>query len=151
MFLLFILLSLDYVCITMQLDQLYRMARQLHGKLNRDVVHDLYVKFGNDMPSDAYLITCINHAKTLPAQEIVDVTALDSHEDGEPSHDAAILAKAIRNVSVKYQLEVDTFLECCVNGTYASFAKHSEISITVLKKICKFAKLQIQNEYKRLC
>lgn len=142
-----LMLSLGYVCITMQLDQLYRRARRRHGELNRDVVHDLIVKFGNDMPDDSYVIKVIHHAKPLPAQEMIDVNAIEQDIEQDESH---TIVRAMRNVSKKYQLEVDTFLECCVNGTYESFSEHSGISITVLKKICMFVKIQIRNEYKRL-
>lgn len=132
----------------MTLEELYRQARRRHGELNRDVVHDLFVKFGQELPDDAYVRKVIHHARPLPAQEIVDVNDLDSHEEKEDIN--PILARAISNVSRLHQLEVDTFLECCVNGTYESFSEHSGISISVLKKICKFVQIQIRNEYSRL-
>ena len=131
----------------MDLEQMYRIARRRHGDLGRDVVHDLIMKFGNDLPSDAYLTTCIYHAKTLPAQEIIEVEQDLPEED---SHDPVLLAKAIRNISVSFELEVDTFLECEVNSTYKKFSEHSGISLQILKKICMFAKTKIHEEYSRL-
>lgn|SRR3990167_11433820 len=129
-----------------ELDKLYRLARRKHGHLNRDVVHDLLVKFGSDLPSDAYLVTCINHAKTLPAVEIHELE-IDSSEQ---EVDNVLLTKSIRNVSAKFELEVDTFLECEVNSSYKRFSEHSGISLLILKKICMFAKIKIREEYSRL-
>lgn len=135
----------------MDLEQLYSRARKRHGHLNRDVVHDLYIKFGSEMPSDAYLTTCIKHAKTDPLQERVDNICLpDEEESIEMQADTRILNRAMENIRNKYELEIDTFLECCVNSTYKEFSEYSGLSITLLRKICSFAKTQLQNEYRRL-
>jgi hypothetical protein len=139
----------------MNLEALYRIARQQHGTLNRDVVHDLIVKFGNDLPSDAYLVTCMKHARTAPAQEVFDVTQLDEVEDHEEQNIEITrrLNQAmsnVRNQSEEMTLYVDTFLECCVNGNFKAFSTYSGISVSVLRKICKFAQKEIQNEFKRL-
>lgn len=136
----------------MQLEELYRRARRQHGDLNRDVVHDLFVKFGNDLPSDAYLTTCIKHAKTSPAVQLFEVHNLDQPEDHEEQsiEITRTLNKAISNVRNNFTLEVDTFLECCVNSNYKTFSAYSGISVSVLRKICSFAQKKIQDEYKRL-
>lgn len=139
----------------MNLEALYRIARKQHGALNRDVVHDLYVKFGNDLPSDAYLVTCMKHARTAPAQEVFELQHLDDAQDHE-EQDIEItrrLNQAINNVrnrSEEMTLHVDTFLECCVNSNFKAFSAYSGISISVLRKICNFAQIEIQNEFKRL-
>lgn len=136
----------------LELEELYRRARRQHGNLNRDVVHDLFVKFGEHMPSDAYLTTCIKHAKTLPAQEVFEVVHLEQPEEHEEQNIEITrrLNQAMKNVRTKYELEVDTFLECCVNSNYQAFSEHSGISVSVLRKICTFAKQLIKDEYKRL-
>lgn len=136
----------------MHLDELYRRARRQHGDLNRDAVHDLFVKFGSDLPSDAYLTTCIKHAKTLPAVQVFEVHHLDGPEEHEEQsiEITRTLNKAISNVRNNFEVEVDTFLECCVNSDYKTFSAHSGISVSVLRKICTFAQQQIKNEFKRL-
>ncbi len=133
----------------MELDQLYIRARKYHGSLNRDAVHDLYVKFGEHLPSDAYLTTCIKHARIAPAQEMVEVQHIETDMDYQEENvdTSRLLNRAIENVRNRYELEVDTFLECCVNSNYTAFSAYSGISITVLKKICTFAKNEIKNEF----
>lgn len=144
-------LSLIYQCIifgTVKLEQLYSRAQRKHGQLNRDVVHDLYVKFGQDLPSDAYITVCINNRKIEPIQQRIEVQEEDNLI---PEQDQMIIMnRAIENLRSKYELEIDTFLECCVNSDYKSFSIYSGISVSVLKKICTFAKKIIQHEYRRL-
>lgn len=130
----------------MEIEKLYSRARKRHGQLAKDVVHDLYVKFGDNIPSDAYLTTCIQHARPSPVQQESPII----EEDNCDRDDVLILHRAMENVRNKYELEVDTFLECCVNGTYQSFSRHSGLSCTILKKICTFARQQIRKEYERL-
>lgn len=136
----------------MELEQLYRRARKRHGSLNRDVVHDMYVKFGSDLPSDAYLTACINYARTQPAQQVFEVRHLETADDhNEQSVEVTrTLNRAIENVRKRYDLEIDTFLECCVNSDFKTFSAYSGISISVLRKICNFAKNQIKDEFTRI-
>lgn len=136
----------------MELEQLYRRARKRHGNLNRDVVHDLFLKFGNELPGDAYVTTYIKHARPQPAQEMFEVHNLEEPGDHQEQsiEVSRLLNRAIRNVRKRYDLEVDTFLECCVNSDFKTFSAYSGISITVLRKICTFAQKQIKNEFKRL-
>ncbi len=134
---------------------LYNIAKRRHRQLNRDVVHDLYCKFGSDLPSMAYLSTCISHAKPQEMQQEFELCdeVLDPHQDSE--HDInfnnvyGLVSSCINTVRAKYELEVDTFLECHVNGDYKSFESRSGISRTVLEKICKFARHEILKEFNR--
>lgn len=132
---------------------MYRYARRRHGALNRDAVHDLFAKYGENMPNDPRIF--IIHAKPLPAQEAFEVHHLNQHDDGE-QHGAEItrtLHRAIENVrnrSEESALDVDTFLECCVNSDFKTFSAYSGISVSVLRKICAFTQKQIRNEYNRI-
>lgn len=136
----------------MEVDKLYKVAKKKHGQLNKDVVHDLFCKFGSDLPSDAYLTTCIQHNKPKPLQEKFDI--FDQYEE-DPEDESfqdtlRTLSIAVNNVRQAYELEVDTFLECHVNGDYKSFSESSGIARSVLEKICKFAKYEILTEFIRL-
>lgn len=136
-----------------QLDEkkLYRIARKKHGNLNQDVVHDLFLKFGNDLPDVKYLSTCIKHAKPQPLQQQFDLG--EQAHDREPEESInryALLIKAMANIEFKYPIEVDTFLACMVNGTVKEFENKSGIARSVLEKICKFVKYEILDEYNRL-
>lgn len=140
------------IFVTVELDQLYRRARKRHGNLNRDVVHDLYVKFGTDLPCDAYITTCIKHARPQPAQQVFDLNHLEGLEDHQEQsiEITRTLNRAIENVRKRYDLEVDTFLECCVNSNFKAFSAYSSISVSVLRKICKFTQNQIKDEFNRI-
>lgn len=136
----------------MEVDKLYKVAKRKHGQLNKDVVHDLFCKFGENLPSDAYLTTCIQHNKPKPLQEKFD--SFDQYEE-DPEDESfqdtlRTLSIAVNNVRQSYELEVDTFLECHVNGDYRSFSESSGIARSVLEKICKFAKHEILTEFIRL-
>lgn len=136
----------------MQLNALYKQATKRHGTIGRDVVHDLFCKFGSDLPSDAYLTTCIQHTRPQPIQQRFEIP--DSYEEDPDSSDFAdklkLLSVAVNNVRQCYELEVDTFLECHVNGSYKAFSESSGIARSVLEKICKFAKYEILKEFIRL-
>lgn len=137
----------------MELDKFYGIAKKHHGDLNRDVVHDLFCKFGSDLPSDAYLSTCIRHNKPKPLVEKFDVSDLfldqeDQDENFEPT--LRKLSQAVNNVRQNFEIEVDTFLECQVNSNYKAFSASSGIARSVLEKICKFAKNEILKEFIRL-
>jgi hypothetical protein len=129
-------------------DKLYRIAKLLHGSLNRDAVHDMYCKFGDDLPNMAYLSTCLSHAKPLEIQQKFEIYESDEQDEDEDFESVlSIVSSCVNTVRDKYELEVDTFLECCVNGTYKSFEARSGISRSVLEKICKFAKYEISKEF----
>lgn len=138
----------------MEHEKLYRAAKQRHGQLNKDVVHDMYCKFGSELPSPAYVRTCIEHAKPEPVQSIIELTegffTYQDTEDPEFEETLRILSKAVNRVRDKYELEVDTFLACHVNSDYKSFGEYSGIARSVLEKICKFARYEILREYKRI-
>lgn len=143
----------------MKADKLYRIAKKRHGQLDKDVVHDMYCKFGQDLPGDAYLNICIQHAKPKPIVEMVEkkFLPLDSfyidevdYSDQDFDSSLSLLSVAVNNVRAKYELEVDTFLECHVNGDYKSFGDRSGIARSVLEKICKFVKYEILKEFFRI-
>ena len=137
----------------MKVDKLYKVAEKRHGQLNKDAVHDLFCRFGSDLPSDAYLHTCLQHNKTLPLQEkFEDFFELedDDQDDEDFQYKLSTLSRAVNNVRQTYAIEVDTFLECHVNGSYKSFSESSGIARSVLEKICKFAKYEILTEFIRL-
>jgi hypothetical protein len=137
----------------MDIDKLYKVAKNRHGQLNKDAVHDLFCRFGSDLPSDAYLNTCLQHNKPLPLQEkFEDFFELeeDHSEDSTFENTLSTLSTAVNNVRQTYEIEVDTFLECHVNGSYKAFSESSGIARSVLEKICKFAKYEILTEFIRL-
>lgn len=136
----------------MEQEKLYNIARKRHGQLNRDVVHDMYCKFGSDLPDTRYVVTCIKHAKPAPVQLIHDYANVpsDPFDEVESEDRIRILSTAINNVRRSYELEIDTFLECKVNSSYKAFQEHSGIARSVLEKICNFAKHEILREYHRI-
>ena len=136
----------------MELEKLYNVSKKRHGQLNRDVVHDMYCKFGSELPSIQYVTTCIKHAKPDPIQhtlELYEEIEADEH-DTTFEETYTMLAAAVNIVRNDYPLEVDTFLECHVNGSYKSFSERSGIARSVLEKICKFAKYEILKEFNRV-
>ena len=130
-------------------EKLYRIAKRRHGQLNRDVVHDMFLKFGSDLPSEAYVNTCIEHAKPQPIQSKIDMSREVQDEESD-QETYSLLTVAVNTVRDSFPLEVDTFLECHVNSTYKDFENFSGISRTVLEKICKFAQHEILSEYNRI-
>jgi hypothetical protein len=134
----------------MELEKLYSRAKSRHGELNRDVVHDMYCKFGAELPSIQYVTTCIKHAKPEPVRTIFEVQEeFESDEDETFEDTYNALAVAVNTVRAHYPLEVDTFLECHVNGSYKAFGERSGIARSVLEKICKFARYEILKELDR--
>lgn len=133
----------------MNINKLYNRAKKIHGSLNRDVVHDMFVKFGQELPSDAYVFKCIDHAKPLEHQQRFEIVK-EEESESFPLELSYVLSTAVNNVRDKYTLEVDTFLECQVNSSFKDFEALSGISRTVLEKICKFAKHEILKEYNRI-
>lgn len=146
----------EIICVfleCMQHEKLYEIARTRHGHLNRDVVHDAFCQFGEDLPTRSYLRTCINNADPKPYQERFDAKqiALDANED--PFFDENLygqLVPVLDLIREKYTREVDTFLACKVNGSMQSFSERSGISKSVLEKICNFVKYEILTEFNRL-
>ena len=137
----------------MEIDKLYKVAKKRHGQLNKDAVHDLFCKFGSDLPSDAYLTTCLQHNKPKPLQEKIDISKMfldltDQEDNFEPT--LKKLSLAVNKVRATYELELDTLLECHVNSNYKAFSASSGIARSVLEKICKFAKNEILKEFVRL-
>lgn len=131
--------------------KLYQISKSRHGDLHRDVVHDMYVKFGQELPSMAYLSTCIKHAKPQPIQQRFELfDEVEDFSEEESIDKYSLIIKAMNNVRDKYELEIDTFLECNVNSTFKAFEERSGIARSVLEKICKFAKHEILNEYIRI-
>jgi hypothetical protein len=132
----------------MKTQKFYAVSKKRHGHLNRDVVHDLVVKFGQDLPSDAYVVKCISHARPQPIQQKFDPYLLLDEWDGQEQEDEIenSLQKvytALNSLRDRYELEVDTFLECRVNGNLSSFSQRSGISKSVLEKICKFVQYEV--------
>lgn len=135
----------------MEDEKLYKIAKRRHQDLNRDVIHDLYVKFGSELPSDAYVVKCISHAKPQPMQQRFDTMFLQQPQEYEESESILLeVSQAVNSVRDKYELEVDTFLECHVNGSYKSFEQRSGIARSILEKICKFAQYEILKEFNRI-
>jgi hypothetical protein len=137
----------------MELSKLYSIAERRHGQIGKDVVHDLFCKFGLDLPSDAYLNTCIQHNRPQPIQERFenfDPFEEEDPQDGQFESTLRTLSTAVNNVRQSYELEVDTFLECHVNSNYKSFSERSGIARSVLEKICKFVKHEILKEFIRI-
>lgn len=136
----------------MKYEKLYRIAESRHGNLHRDVVHDMYLKFGSELPIDQYVVKCVQHHKPDPLQQKWEIDVMD--EDQEDEVDFSLMlgkaSRAVNNVRLKYEEEVDTFLACHVHGTYKSFGELSGISRTVLEKICKFAQYEILREFTRI-
>ena len=134
----------------MQKEKLYRIARKRHGAIGQDVVHDLVVKFGEHTPSDAYLTKCVKNAKPEPIQQAFEFDMLQEDEVGQElfiDEDVELIMSIIESLRDKYEMEVDTFLECKVNGTMKSFQQHSGVSRSTLEKICNFVKQEILNAY----
>ena len=132
----------------MNLSKLYAVAKKRHGDVGEDVVHDLVLKFGGNLPSEAYLIQCIKRHKPKP---LVEMNAIENSESFEQVFtDNANLDKALQRVHVLHEVEVDTFLECRVNGSLREFSRISGVSASVLEKICNFVKYEILTEFNRL-
>lgn len=134
----------------MQVEDFYKVAERRHPQVGKDVVHDLYCQFGEDLPKDAYLRTCIKNARPDPLQQIFDPFRIDSPEEEIDENLYADVANIVNGLRDRYDLEVDTFLECCVNSSVKSFSERSGVSISVLQKICTFVKYEILTEFYRL-
>lgn len=132
----------------MELDNLYRAARSRHGNLGMDAAHDLICKLGADLPGEAYVRTCIRHAKPEPVQQLFELEEDDVDQD--QTDVLHYLAIAIENTRDRYAIEVDTFLECCVNSTYKAFGERTRIARSTLEKICRFARHEILTEFHRI-
>ena len=136
----------------MEHKKLYEIAHSRHGQVGQDVVHDLVVKFGEHCPNDAYLTKCVRTSKPEPMQQSFEYDVLQEDEVGEDiwaDTDIDMIMSIIEFLRTKYEEEIDTFLECKVNGDMKSFQKHSGVSRTTLEKICNFVKYEILNEYNR--
>lgn len=121
--------------------------------MNRDVVHDTFCQFGEDLPNTAYLRTCINNAKPEPLQERFDANQIELDQNADPFFDESLyrqLLPVLDSIREKYTREVDTFLACKVNGSMQAFSERSGISKSVLEKICNFVKYEILTEFYRL-
>jgi hypothetical protein len=136
----------------MELEKLYQICKNRHGALGMDVAHDLASKFGGDMPSDAYVYKCVQHAKPEKVQQLFDTNFLyEEHEhDQDLDERIRLVSTAVNNVRAKHEIEVDIFLECSVNSTQKAYRENSGMSRTVLEKMIKFAKYEILKEYARL-
>ena len=126
---------------------MYEEATRRHGQKGKDVVHDLYVKFAGNTPPDAYTRTCIHNSKPDPIAALVDVSG--KLEDGEPFDEQLYvgICRILSDLRVEYEIEVDTFLACRVNGDLKTFSREYGVSRTVLEKICNFVKNKILTEY----
>lgn len=132
-------------------EELYAAAAKRHKQIGEDVVHDLYCQFGEDLPNVAYLRTCIKRAKPDKLQQRFEVALLPG--TSEDKFDEDLYDKVLRVIEVvrsKYEQEVDTFLACKVNGTVADFSEQHGVSVSVLRKICKFVQYEILSEFYRL-
>jgi hypothetical protein len=134
----------------MQIKEFYTVAERRHPQLGKDVVHDLYCQFGEDLPKDAYLRTCIKNARPDPLQQTFDSFLIESPEEETDPNTYADVANIVNGLRDRYPLEIDTFLECCVNSSVKAFSDRSGVSISVLQKICTFVKYEILREFYRL-
>lgn len=133
----------------MDLKQLYTYARHRHRALNRDVVHDMYLKFGSDAPSTAYLKVCIRNAKPDPVQQSFTDADIDLYTESAEDK-SVLLYEAIERIRATNELDVDIFLECCVNSSYTKFSEYSGIPVSSLRRSCNKTKQLIRDEYYRL-